>query len=206
MLQGDDLHLYLMCLRNVIKDMSLIKSVFKSGYFLPLTCVIISSATILVIGRALANNAVLRSMFSCHAQGLGGIVPTIKISYQQGTNLSFLPTGETIKKVWLNDPSQVTMDFDGPMCMQFGAGGNGSSANCEQSSANVIQLRRIQRLNIPGLPKVDNTLLTVITEDQGKSKLYTFRILYQNTAPDYHTLAIYPDPVSGGATCAGKFQ
>jgi hypothetical protein len=167
-----------------------------------LASLIFSTAMLLLTGRAVANNAVLRSMFSCQAQGLSGVVPTIEVSYQQGTNLSFLPAGETIKKVWLNDPSQVTMDFDGPMCMQFGAERNLNSGDCKNSAANVIQLRRIPRLNIPGLPKADNTLLTVITENQGRSKLYTFRILYQDTAPGYHTLAIYPDPPSGGeAAC-----
>ncbi|HYW21025.1 MAG TPA: hypothetical protein VE956_17330 [Nodularia sp. (in: cyanobacteria)] len=173
---------------------------------LPLTSLIFSASILLFAGRALANNAVLRSMFSCHAQGLGGVVPTIKVSYQQGTNLSFLPAGETIKKVWLNDPSQVTMDFDGPMCMQFGSERKLSSGDCKNSSANVIQLRRIQRLKIPGLPKTDNTLLTVITEEQGKSKLYTFRILYEDTAPNYHTLAIYPDPVAEEAACVSTSQ
>jgi hypothetical protein len=167
-----------------------------------LASLIFSTAMLLLTGRAVAKNAVLRSMFSCQAQGLGGVVPTIAVSYQQGTNLSFLPTGKTIKKVWLNDPSQVTMDFDGPMCMQFGAERNFNSGDCKNSAANVIHLRRIPRLNIRGLPKTDNTLLTVIAEDQGRPSLYTFRILYEDTAPDYHTLAIYPDPSSpGGATC-----
>ncbi|CEJ46921.1 Uncharacterized protein apha_02780 [Umezakia ovalisporum] len=184
----------------------MIKTILKYPHVLPLTSLIFSGAILLFTGGALASNAVLRSMFSCQAQGLGGVVPTINVSYQQGTNLSFLPAGETIKKVWLNDPSQVTMDFDGPMCIQFGGEQKLSSGNCEKSSANVIQLRRIKRLNIPGLPKMDNTLLTVITDDQGRSKLYTFRIIYQDTAPGYHTLAIYPDPVSGEAACAGNFQ
>ncbi|MBD2417050.1 hypothetical protein H6G54_04840 [Anabaena cylindrica FACHB-243] len=172
-------------------------------HFLPLAALIFSGAMLFLAGRAVANNAVLRSMFSCQAQGLGGVIPTIDVSYQQGTNLSFLPAGETIKKVWLNDPSQVTMDFDGAMCMQFGQERNLSSGDCKNSAANVIQLRRIERIKIPGLSKMENTLLTVITEGQGETKLYTFRILYQDAAPGYHTLAIYPDSsAANGANCA----
>jgi hypothetical protein len=171
----------------------------KSKTVLLLTFLILSGSILLLAGRAVANNAVLRSLFSCQAQGLSGVVPTIEVSYQQGTNLSFLPAGETIKKVWLNDPSQVPIDFDGLMCMQFGEDRQLSSGDCKKSAANVMQLRRIPRLEIPGLPKMDNTLLTVITEGQGATKLYTFRILYQDTAPGYHTLAIYPD--SNGANC-----
>ncbi|MEA5564531.1 hypothetical protein [Anabaena sp. UHCC 0399] len=161
---------------------------------------IFAGAILLLAGRATANNAVLRSIFSCQAQGLGGVVPTIKVWYQQGTNLSFIPAGETIRKVWLNDPSQVILDFDGPMCMQFGQE-SGATGDCKNSGANVIQLRRIAKLKIPGLPNTNNTLLTVITDAQGQPKLYTFRVLYGNEEPEYHTLAVFADPPPGGASC-----
>jgi hypothetical protein len=164
-----------------------------SSKLLPLVSLIFSTAIILLAGRVMANNAVLQSIFSCQAQGLGGLIPTIKVWYQQGTNLSFIPTGETIKKVWLNDPSQV-------MCMQFNPESSASTGDCKNSAANVIQLRRIERLKIPGLPKTNNTLLTVITEGQGRPKLYTFRVLYGDADPEYHTLAIFADPPSGGET------
>ncbi|RAM51748.1 MAG: hypothetical protein C6Y22_10015 [Hapalosiphonaceae cyanobacterium JJU2] len=174
----------------------------KNSYFFNLASLIFSTAIIMVAGRALANNAVLRSMFSCQAQGLGGATPTVKVWFQQGTNLSFIPSGETIKKVWLNDPSQVTMDFDGPMCMQFGPDRNNNAGDCKNSAAHVIQLRRIKKINIPGLPSADKTLLTVVTEESGKNKLYTFEIVYDTGAPQYHTLAIYPDPPTASSTPA----
>ncbi len=171
-------------------------------YLLPLASIIFLSAILLLASRALANNAVLQSLFSCQAQGLGGVIPIIKVWYQQGTNLSFIPTGEKIKKVWLNDPSQVTIDFDGPMCVQLGQGNRTTLGNCQNSGANVIHLRRIKKLDIPGLPNADNTLLTVITQRQGETKLYTFRIIYGDI-PEYHTLAIYPDSPSASKTpCA----
>ncbi|MHC5728954.1 MAG: hypothetical protein ACYTXY_33525 [Nostoc sp.] len=172
-----------------------------NSYFLPIASLIFSVAMFLLVGRAVANNAVLRSIFSCQAQGLGGAIPTIKIWYQEGTNLSFIPAGEVIKKVWLNDPSQVTIDFDGPVCMQFGQQANASGGDCKNSAANVIQLRRIKKLDIPGLPPTSNTLLTVVTEGQGKNKLYTFRVLYGTDNPEYHTLAIFPDSGQEGS-CA----
>jgi hypothetical protein len=177
-----------------------------NSYLLPIASFIFSVAMFLLVGRAGANNAVLRSVFSCQAQGLGGLIPTIKIWYQQGTNLSFIPAGEVIKKVWLNDPSQVTLDFDGPVCMQFGQDSNSSAGDCKNSAANVIQLRRIQKLDIPGLPPTDNTLLTVVTEAQGTNKLYTFRVLYGTDNPEYHTLAIFPDPSGQEGACARVSQ
>lgn len=156
-----------------------------------------SATSIITAGAVFANNAVLRSIFSCQAQGLGGAIPTIKVWYQQGTNLSFIPAGETIKKVWLDDPSQVTLDFDGPMCVQFGEE-SADTGDCENSAASVIHLRRIQKLDIPGLPDTDNTLLTVITEANGKKRLYTFRVIYQEGSPEYNTLAVFEDPPNSG--------
>jgi hypothetical protein len=178
-----------------------------NSYFLPIASLIFSVTMFFLVGRAVANNAVLRSLFSCQAQGLGGVIPTLNVSYQQGTNLSFIPSGEVIKKVWLNDPSQVTIDFDGPVCTQFGSKPNTNTGDCKNSAANVIQLRRIPKLNIPGLPTTSNTLLTVVTEGQGKNKLYTFRVIYETDSPDYHTLAIYPDPPSAKQpSCAIDYQ
>ncbi|MBD2354621.1 hypothetical protein H6G41_08255 [Tolypothrix sp. FACHB-123] len=165
--------------------------ILTNSQFLPWAAFGFIAAIVLVGDRAVAENAVLRSIFSCQAQGLSGVVPTIKIWYQQGTNLSFIPSGEKIRKVWLNDPSQVTIDFDGPMCMQFGQGAG--TGDCQNSSANVMQLRRIKKLAIPGLPHTNNTLLTVITEGGQNTKLYTFRILYGDGSPEYHTLAVFPD-------------
>ena len=153
--------------------------------------------SILMAGSVFANNAVLRSIFSCQAQGLGGAIPTLKVWYQQGTNLSFIPAGETIRKVWLDDPSQVTLDFDGPMCVQFGEESM-DTGDCDNSAASVIHLRRIEKLDIPGLPHTDNTLLTVITEKEGKKRLYAFRILYGEGSPEYNTLAVFEDPPNSG--------
>ncbi|MBN3883693.1 MAG: hypothetical protein V7K64_04080 [Nostoc sp.] len=186
------------------KNINLSGNTPERSYFLSIASLIFLVAMFLLVGRAVANNAVLRSMFSCQAQGLGGLIPTIDVSYQQGTNLSFITAGEVIKKVWLNDPSQVTMDFDGPVCMQFGPKPNTSTGDCKNSAANVIQLRRIKKLDIPGLPNTSNTLLTVITEGQGRNKLYTFRVIYGIDNPGYHTLAIFADPSGQEGACARK--
>ncbi|MHC5758189.1 hypothetical protein [Nostoc sp.] len=186
------------------KNINLSGNTSERSYFLSIASLIFLVAMFLLVGRAVANNAVLRSMFSCQAQGLGGLIPTIDVSYQQGTNLSFITAGEVIKKVWLNDPSQVTMDFDGPVCMQFGPKPNTSTGDCKNSAANVIQLRRIKKLDIPGLPNTSNTLLTVITEGQGRNKLYTFRVIYGIDNPGYHTLAIFADPSGQEGACARK--
>jgi hypothetical protein len=91
----------------------------------------------------------------------------LEIYQGHGITLNFRPTGETIHKVWLDDPSQVTLDFDDANCL-----GNGESqATC---AAKVLHLRRIQRLNFPHLPTTPTTTLTVVTD----RNLYTFRLTY----------------------------
>ena len=180
------------------------RNIVKSPYFLPLISLFFLTVTFCITNRTLADNAVLRSIFSCQAQGLGGAIPQIKVWYQNATNLSFIPAGETIKKVWLDDPSQVTLDFDGPMCLHFGGQGdsNADGGDCENSAASVIHMRRIEKLDIPNLPPQDNsqTLLTVVTEGGGKRKLYTFRVIYGEGMPEYNTMAVFPDPPSSSET------
>ena len=83
------------------------------------------------------------------------------------------------------------------MCVQFGEE-SADSGDCENSAASVIHLRRIQKLDIPGLPDTDSTLLTVITEGNGKKRLYTFRVIYQEGSPEYNTLAVFEDPPNSG--------
>ncbi len=84
-----------------------------------------------------------------------------------GTTLNFRPTGEPIRKVWLDDPSQVTLDFDDRNCL-------GEEAKC---AASVIHLRRIKRLNFPDLPISATTSLTVLTD----RNLYRFHLTFPDS-------------------------
>ena len=93
----------------------------------------------------------------------------IEIYPGHGTTINFRSTGETIHKVWLDDPSQVTLDFDDANCLEGGE----DQVPC---AAKVIHLRRIQRLSFPNLPATNATTLTVVTD----RNLYTFRLTYPN--------------------------
>jgi hypothetical protein len=151
---------------------------------------LIAGALGLPINEARADSPVQR-ISSSLAQGLTGELPTITVWAGAGANLNLIPTGEIIKKVWLDDPSQITLDFDGPMCMLVG---NLGGSSCEDSAATVIHLRRIQRLKFPNLPRTKSTLLSVITRtSSGERKLYQFRVAYGSGVPQYHTVSIYPD-------------
>lgn len=158
------------------------------------SCSLVVSAAILPAEMARVQSLVaspVQTIFSSQAQGLNGAIQTITVWSGAGTNLSFIPTGEIVRKVWLDDPSQITLDFDGPMCVMSS---ERAEKNCSNSAATVIHLRRIHQLKFPNLPRTASTLLSVITQmPGGERKLYQFRVAYGTGAPQYHTVAIYPD-------------
>lgn len=125
------------------------------------------------------------------AQGLSGELPTITVWSGAGANLNLIPTGEIIKKAWLDDPSQVGLDSDEPLCVLSASSDDGDCAN---SAAQIIHLKRIHQIKFPNLPRTASTLLSVVTENkQGDRALYQFRVAYGKGNPEYHTVTIYPD-------------
>lgn len=136
------------------------------------------------------------------AQGLEGDLPTITVWSGAGANLNLIPTGEIIKKVWLDDPSQIGLDSDEPLCV-LAAGSDDDS--CTNSAATVLHLKRIHPIKFPNLPRTDSTLLSVVTENkQGDRALYQFRIAYGKGNPEYHTVTIYPDVASSASASSAK--
>lgn len=128
--------------------------------------------------------APVKVISSEQARGQSGSLPIILVWPGSGTNLNFLPTGERIQRVWLDDPSRITLDFDSPLCQSR------ESRNCAASSASIIHLKRIHPINWPGLPKTDATLLTVVTEGPAGRQLYQFQVAYGTGKPQYTTLEV----------------
>lgn len=57
-------------------------------------------------------------------------------------------------------------------------------------------MRRIKKVNIPGLPQSPTTLLTVITQTStGDRKAYSFRVAVSSGSPKYSQVIITPDAV-----------
>jgi hypothetical protein len=122
------------------------------------------------------------------AQGDGQLV-TIDLYRGHGVTLNFRPTDERIQRAWLDDPSQVTLDFDDVNCSVVG-----EAVPC---AATVIHLRRIERLDFPNLPATDTTLVTVLTEQS----LYQFRLAFPTSGiPSYFVLEIQPNASQSGVT------
>lgn len=104
---------------------------------------------------------------------------SVKVWPGYGLNLSFIETGETIIKAWLDDPSRIAMDLDGVNAV-----------------ASVVHLRRIE--SDPGVPLMSSqdgaTLLTVITQSDRGRKLYQIRIVPAEGAPDYFAVNVGAAP------------
>ena len=96
-----------------------------------------------------------------------------------GTNIDFSQTGEVIRRVWLDDPSRITADFDGELCDGDGCG------------AEIIHLRRIEGVHFTNLPETPSTLLTVVTRTPDRqTHLYQFRVTYGQGSQEYATVSV----------------
>ncbi len=151
-------------------------------------CFVTSLIFLPAIGQA---RTPVEKISASRAQGLEGDLPTITVWSGAGANLNLIPTGEIIKKVWLDDPSQIGLDSDEPLCI-LAAGSDDDS--CTNSAATVLHLKRIHQIKFPNLPRTASTLLSVVTENkQGERALYQFRVAYGKGNPEYHTVTVYPD-------------
>lgn len=105
---------------------------------------------------------------------------TIDLFKGHGVTLNFRPADTVIRRAWLDDPSQVTLDFDDAGCATI----------AEACAATIIHLRRIEPLSFSGLPATETTTLTVVTDQD----LFTFQLAFPNSgAPSYRILEIQPE-------------
>jgi hypothetical protein len=91
-----------------------------------------------------------------------------------GTTLNFRVVNEKVQRVWLDDPSQVTVDFDDVNCR----------SQEQLCAAQVIHLRRIKRLKFDDLPTTSTTSLTVVT-DKG---IHQFQLSFPTSGKPKNTI------------------
>jgi hypothetical protein len=117
----------------------------------------------------LITGAIAVSIFSFDTLVIAAPLQTLKIYPGHGTTLNFRTSGEKVYKTWLDDPSQVTLDFDDPNCRTV--------TEKQPCAAQILHLRRINRLSFPGLPTTPTTTLTVVTD----RNLYQFHLTFPNS-------------------------
>ncbi|GAP99619.1 hypothetical protein [Leptolyngbya sp. NIES-2104] len=138
----------------------------------------------------IANATVVRNVSSDQAQGITGEAISVDVAPGVGLNISFIQTGEFVKKAWIDDPSRITLSFDGTLCQTISQGQECSS----DQGATVVHLRQIRPIDFPDLPRssTNGTLLTLITEGTEGRKLYQFRVRPVAREPKYTTIAVSP--------------
>jgi hypothetical protein len=125
------------------------------------------------------------------ASGQTGVNAVVSLSPMQSLTISFIKTGEVVKKVWLGNPAKVVIDYDSPLCKD--------AAKESSCGANVIYLRELAQpldldMNLPASAKGDLTSLTVITTGSGGNKnLYQFQLVLGESTPPYSVLEVVPD-------------
>lgn len=129
-----------------------------------------------------------RTISTEQAQGTTGIV-TLEVAPGYGLNINLIPTGEVVKKAWIDDPSQIVLSFDGSLCQPS------DESECNNEGATVIHLRQIKPIAFPNLPRSPGggTLLTLITEGSEGRKIYQFKVVPTRGQPKYTVLSISPE-------------
>ena len=154
----------------------------------------ICTGLLTVCSVAEAKQAVLR-ISTQQAQGTPDTEPqVVQLGVLNGVNLSFIKTGELIQKVWLDNPTQILMDFDA--CLPGGAGGGGENGGgC--TGATIVHLRSlVSPLEFPKGIFSDprTTALTIVTNKSGTRTIYQFRLSLVSGKSPYPLVEIFPSP------------
>jgi hypothetical protein len=141
---------------------------------------------------------VLAVMFSIHttqalaipirvvySQDIDSSSVELKIAKGYGLTLDFMATGETIKQVWIGDPSRFAFTSNGNLCPL------GSERNCEGGKATVLFIRQIKPISFPNVTNSSDgsTQITVLTNQ----KQYQFKLVAVSGKPSYTSLIIKPE-------------
>ncbi len=146
--------------------------------------------TLSLIYAPSANALSARTISTEQAQGTTGSIVTLEVAPGYGLNINLIPTGEVLKKAWIDDPSQIVLSFDGNLCQ------SSDNSECNNEGATVIHLRQIKPIAFPDLPRSPGggTLLTLITEGGSEGrKIYQFKVVPTSGKPKYTVLSISPE-------------
>jgi hypothetical protein len=119
----------------------------------------------------------------------------LELAPGNGVTISFRRLGETIERVWVDNQTFFTLNSD--RCL---VGLEEENQECTSSGATLLHLRRIERLDIPGLLPNTTAQLTVITAQSdlpylfkivpnGEPEALVYEVVPPRSAPDWSHLA-----------------
>ncbi len=136
-----------------------------------------------------AQATIVQTLPSSDLQGENAL-PTIRLPLGHTVNLNFIPSGEIVRQVHIDDRSRVVVSFDSPLC-PYSSTGDGSC----KAGATVVYLRQIAKpiafsksaIASYGAEGYSNSMMSIITTrpDGSNRKLYQFELRYLSgsTAP-----------------------
>ncbi|WP_373526781.1 hypothetical protein [Nostoc sp.] len=106
----------------------------------------------------------------------------LKVWKGYGLTINLMSTGETIKQVWIGDPSRFAFTSNGGLCQK-----QSNDSDCTGGKATVIFLRQINPINFPVTSSSNgSTQITVLTNE----KQYQFKIVPATGNPAYTSLVV----------------
>jgi hypothetical protein len=109
----------------------------------------------------------------------------LKVWKGYGLTINLIPTGETIKQVWIGDPSRFAFTSNGGLCPK-----QSGDSDCAVGKATVIFLRQIDPINFPVTSSSNgSTQITLLTNE----KQYQFKIVPATGNPAYTSLVVKSD-------------
>ena len=169
----------------------------KSSLHLPISLSKSILITLLVLSpiQVLAGSGAI-IVYQREAQGINSAGIELKVWRGYGLTINFIPTGETIKQVWIGDPTRISFTSNGSLCQKTdNSSSNDSTSNCGQANATVIFLRQIKPISFPNMTNSSDgsTQITVITSGSDGQKQYQFKLIPATGQPLYTSLVIKPD-------------
>ncbi len=137
----------------------------------------------------------VRIVYSSQAQGVNSSLIQLKLGPGSGINIS-LPQGETIKKVWLDDLSQIGLSFDGNLCQWTPQQPQQQQQEgCSDEDAAMVHLHQIKWINFRHITHSPDggTLLTVRAQGVSGRKTYLFKIVPIAGLSEFSNLDILSD-------------
>lgn len=134
---------------------------------------------------ATASSVVAMPILTVYENDANSKAIELKVWKGYGLTINLMSTGETIKQVWIGDPSRFAFTSNGGLCQS-----SGGDSDCAGGKATVIFLRQIDPIKFPVTSSSNgSTQITVLTNE----KQYQFKIVPATGNPTYTSLVIKSD-------------
>jgi hypothetical protein len=131
--------------------------------------------------RLIAAVGISMGIFGSVTEARAVEMPIIQLYPGHGTTINFRLANEKVQRLWLDDPSQVTIDFDDVNCR----------TPDKPCAAQIVHLRRIKPLKFDGLPTTATPLLTIVTDQN----IHQFQLAFPATGKPQSAIVNITSPV-----------